>query len=58
MNSYKQYLNNKLTNKTKLRKYLSLIFDDFYYRVERIKQKKEISLETFGIFFQYFCFSF
>ena len=53
MNSYKKYLNNKQTNKTKLRKYLSLIFDDLYNRVERIKQKKEISLETFGIFFQY-----
>ena len=52
MNSYKKYLNNKQTNKTKLRKYLSLIFDDLYNRVERIKQKNEISLETFGIFFQ------
>ena len=53
MNSYKKYLKNKEINKTKLTKYLSLIYDDLYYRVERIKQKKEISLETFGIFFQY-----
>ena len=41
MNYYKKYLNNKQTNKTKLRKYLSLIFDDLYNRVERIKQKKK-----------------
>ena len=53
MNSYKKYLKNKEINKTKLTKYLTLIYDDLYYRVERIKQKKEISLETFGIFFQY-----
>ena len=53
MNSNKKYLKNKEINKTKLTKYLSLIYDDLYYRVERIKQKKEISLETFGIFFQY-----
>ena len=50
MNSYKKKLKNKEINKTKLTKYLSLIYDDLYYRVERIKQKKEISLETFGIF--------
>ena len=58
MNSYKKYLKNKEINKTKLTKYLTLIYDDLYYRVERIKQKKRNFFGNFWNFFPIFPISF